>query len=55
MVIKLCYVAKLAFNAVNNVAKYEDVVMALKIVAEIGIQKSVIFSDSKLVVNKCQG
>lgn len=36
-------------------AKYEAVIIALKIIVEIGMQKSIIFSDSQLVVNQCQG
>lgn len=35
--IKLRYTAKLAFNATNNIAEYEAVIMALKIIKKIGI------------------
>lgn len=35
--IKLRYTVKLAFNTTNSIAEYEAVVMALKIVAKIGI------------------
>lgn len=53
--IKLRYATKLTFSTTNNVAKYEAVIIALKIIVEIGMQKSIIFSDSQLVVNQCQG
>lgn len=44
--IKLLYTAKLAFSATtNNIAEYETVIMALKIIAEISTHKYVIFSD----------
>lgn len=36
--IKLRYTIKLVFNATTNVAKYEAVIMALKIINEVGIQ-----------------
>ncbi|XP_021623865.1 uncharacterized protein Mb2253c-like [Manihot esculenta] len=53
--IRLRYAEKLAFNTTNNVAEYEDVIMTLKIIKELGIHKSNIFSDSQLIVNQCQG
>lgn len=51
--IKLQYATKLAFKAMNNVVEYEAMIMALRIIKEIGIQKSDIHSDSQLVVNQC--
>lgn len=36
--IKLRYTIKLVFNTTTNVAKYEVVIMALKIINEVGIQ-----------------
>lgn len=36
MGIKLWYVAKLAFIATNNAVEYEAVIMALRIIIEIG-------------------
>lgn len=53
--IKFHHTAKLAFFATNNIAEYEAVIIALKIVAEIDIQESIIFSDSQLVINQYQG
>lgn len=52
--IKLHYTAKLALSATNNIAEYEAVIMALKIIVKIGTQKFIIFSDSHLVVNQYQ-
>lgn len=49
--IKLQYAAKLAFNATNNIAEYEAIIMALRIIKELGIQKFTVFNDSQLVVN----
>lgn len=40
--IKFHYVATLVFNATNNVAEYKAAIMALRFIAEISIQKSII-------------
>lgn len=52
--IKLQYAAKLAFTATNNVAQYEIVIIALKIVKEVGIHNFIIYIESQLVVNQYQ-
>ena len=44
--IKLWYAAKLTFSTKKNVAEYETIVIALRIIAKIDIQKSIIFSNS---------
>lgn len=41
---------KLTFNAINNMTKYEAMIMALRIIKEVAIQKSLIYSNSQLVV-----
>lgn len=41
--IKLWYTIKLVFNAMNNAAEDEAVIMMLRIIKEVGVQKSVIF------------
>ncbi len=52
---KLKYVVKLAFQASNDVAEYEVILMALCIIKEVRAQEVDIFYDSQLVVNQLQG
>lgn len=52
--IKLQYTTKLTSSTTNNTIEYEVVIMTLRIVKEVCIQKSIIFSNSQLVVNQCQ-
>lgn len=49
--IKLRYVVKFKFTVTNNVAEYEDLLMALRIINKLGAKKVKIFCDSQLVVN----
>jgi ribonuclease HI len=41
---------KLEFEATNNVAEYEALVLGLRAAREMGIQEVVVFGDAELVV-----
>jgi ribonuclease HI len=41
---------KLEFEATNNVAEYEALILGLRATREMGIQEIAVFGDAKLVV-----
>jgi ribonuclease HI len=43
---------KLEFEATNNVAKYEALVLGLRVAREMGIQEITVFGDAELVVQQ---
>ena len=47
-IISLSY--KLDFEATNNVAEYEALVLGLRVAREMGIQEVAVFGDAELVV-----
>ena len=49
-IISLSY--KLEFEATNNVAEYEALVLGLRVAREMGIQKVAVFGDAELVVQQ---
>ena len=46
---------KLYFDCTNNVAKYEALILGLKMIRELKIKKVGIYGDSKLVINQVKG
>lgn len=48
--IKLEYALRLKFKASNNEAKYEALIVGLKMAGSMGAQRLHIYSDSQLVV-----
>lgn len=50
--IKLRYAAKLKFVVTNNVVEYKTLLMALRIINQLGATKVEIFCDSQLMVNQ---
>ena len=45
------YSYKLVFECTNNVAEYEDLLLGLHALKELGARRVQIFGDSELVVN----
>ena len=43
---------KLEFEATNNVAEYEALILGLRAAREIGIQEVAVFGDAELVVQQ---
>jgi hypothetical protein len=52
---QILYGIRLHFHATNNVAEYEALVNGLRIVAELGVQRLYLCSDSELVFNQVIG
>ena len=46
---------KLYFDCTNNVAKYEALILGLKMIKELKIKKVAIYGDSELVINHVKG
>jgi ribonuclease HI len=46
---------KLAFDCMNNMAKYEELVLGLKVLKELGAKIIVVHGDSELIINQIKG
>ena len=51
---KLCSY-KLVFECTNNMAKYEALILGLKVLKELGAQIIFVHGDSELIINKIKG
>lgn len=51
----LRYVLVLTFKAINNEAKYEALIVGLRIAKRIGVASLELYCDSQLVVNQVKG
>jgi ribonuclease HI len=57
--IKLCYVARLQFNSkvdkcTNNIAEYEAILLGLRKLRVIGVQRCILRTDSKVVAGQIE-
>ena len=52
---KLSYILQIHFNASNNVAEYEALLLGLHMAKEIGVKRLLCFGDSDLVVHQLDG
>lgn len=52
---RLKYATKLRFSATNNIAIYEALLIAQRILKELWVTHVTINSDAYLVLNQCQG
>ena len=50
--IQIRYAVKLKYNATNNAAEYEALIIGLKLAIEVRTENLKIYSDSQLVVNQ---
>ena len=46
---------KLYFECTNNVAKYEALILGIKMIKNLEIKKVIIYGDSELVINQVRG
>ena len=46
---------KLAFECTNNMAKYEALILGLKVLKELGVKRITMCGDSELVINQVKG
>ena len=53
--IRISYVVKLKYNAINNVAEYEALLTGLKLAIEVRVKHLKVYSESQLVVNQVKG
>jgi len=51
---KLCSY-KLIFECTNNMAKYEALILGLKVLEELGAKRIVVHGDSELIINQIKG
>jgi ribonuclease HI len=57
--IKLCYATRMQFNnefdkCTNNIAEYEAILLGLRKLRAIGVQKCILCTDSKVVVGQIE-
>ena len=52
---KISYALKFGFQASNNEAEYEALIVGLKLAKDVGAEKLEIYSDSMLVVQQLKG
>jgi ribonuclease HI len=51
---KLCSY-KVVFECTNNMAKYEALILGLKVLEELGAKRIVVHGDSEIIINKIKG
>jgi ribonuclease HI len=46
---------KLAFNYTNNMAKYEALILGLRVLKELGTKRIEVHGDSEIIINQVKG